>query len=143
MLFGKLRPYLAKAAAPGFDGVCSSEFLVLSPGPEIHGRFLLYSLLSPGFVNWITSFTYGTKMPRVHPEQIGIADFPFPPLDQQLAIVKRLDEKLALLERRVSIARSLIPCWLSNGDRRSPALSPIHWFEVAPGDDGTHIRTVV
>ncbi len=29
-LFGKLRPYLAKACNPAFDGLCSTEFLVLN-----------------------------------------------------------------------------------------------------------------
>src|SRR5437763_2122494 len=47
-LFGKLRPYLAKACNPDFDGLCSTELLVLQ-GVEFDCRALLYSLLSDGF----------------------------------------------------------------------------------------------
>ena len=31
VLFGKLRPYLAKVARPDYDGLCVGEFLVLRP----------------------------------------------------------------------------------------------------------------
>lgn len=31
VLFGKLRPYLAKVLVPDFGGVCSGEFLTLIP----------------------------------------------------------------------------------------------------------------
>jgi type I restriction enzyme S subunit len=62
VLFGKLRPYLAKGFVADKYGLCSGELLVLRP----HGmnRFYLhYLLLSPGFVGCVDSSTYGAKMP--------------------------------------------------------------------------------
>lgn len=32
LLYGKLRPYLAKIAAPGFQGICSTDIIPLLPG---------------------------------------------------------------------------------------------------------------
>ena len=42
VLFGKLRPYLAKVFLADFNGVCTSEFLVLRPSVAITARFLFY-----------------------------------------------------------------------------------------------------
>ena len=65
ILFGTLRPYLAKAVLADRDGQCSTEFLVLTP-VEYHGTYLLYLLLTPGFVSLVDSSTYGAKMPRAN-----------------------------------------------------------------------------
>ena len=41
LLFGKLRPYLAKSWLANFSGICSSEFLVLD-SKLVHPKFLKY-----------------------------------------------------------------------------------------------------
>src|SRR5690606_22983936 len=46
LLFGKLRPYLAKAVLPQFDGVAVGELLVLRQTKNDNPQFLLYLLLS-------------------------------------------------------------------------------------------------
>ena len=53
VLFGKLRPYLAKAAIPDFAGRCSSELLVLRP-EKLTREYLLYGCLSDAFI-WISA----------------------------------------------------------------------------------------
>src|SRR4051794_26719236 len=35
VLFGKLRPYLAKVARPDFSGICSTDILPIRPGPRL------------------------------------------------------------------------------------------------------------
>ena len=70
VLLGKLRPYLAKVARPDFNGVCTSEILPLRPSAELIQSFLMYCLLNAPYVGWLDSLTYGTKMPRVSPEQV-------------------------------------------------------------------------
>ncbi|MDN6602937.1 hypothetical protein, partial [Brevibacterium sp.] len=35
ILYGKLRPYLAKIATPDFSGVCSTDILPITPGKSI------------------------------------------------------------------------------------------------------------
>ena len=34
VLYGKLRPYLAKIACPDFSGICSTDILPILPGPK-------------------------------------------------------------------------------------------------------------
>ena len=62
-LFGKLRPYLAKACNPDFEGLCSTELLVFKSA-SFDRRLLLYLLLTDGFIKTVDSSTYGAKMPR-------------------------------------------------------------------------------
>ena len=89
-LFCKLRPYLAKACNVDFDGLCSAELLVLR-GKDFDRKFLLYQLLSHGFINLVDSSTYGSKMPRASWDFIGICELPAPPHDEQQAIANFLE----------------------------------------------------
>ncbi|NBZ94841.1 MAG: restriction endonuclease subunit S [Proteobacteria bacterium] len=116
VLFGKLRPYLAKVALPSFNGRCTSELLVLRP-EKLDGKYLRYFLSTPGFIDRVNSTTFGAQMPRANWESIGglhtlipedkgkaIASF----LDQQTSqideVIKATEESIALLqEERKSI----------------------------------------
>ena len=40
VLYGRLRPYLNKVYQPDFDGMCSSEFIVMSETSAVCGNFL-------------------------------------------------------------------------------------------------------
>ncbi|MFN3731085.1 restriction endonuclease subunit S [Comamonas testosteroni] len=106
-LFGKLRPYLAKACNVDFDGLCSSELLVLR-GKTYDRKFLLYQLLSHGFINLVDSSTYGSKMPRASWDFIGICELPLPPIDEQQTIARFLDAKTAQIDALVAQNRQLI-----------------------------------
>jgi type I restriction enzyme S subunit len=106
-LFGKLRPYLAKACNVDFEGLCSSELLVLR-GKTYDRKFLLYQLLSHGFINLVDSSTYGSKMPRASWDFIGICELPLPPVDEQQTIARFLDAKTAQIDALVAQKRQLI-----------------------------------
>jgi len=82
VLFGKLRPYLAKVILSDFAGRCTGEFLILK-GREYHPKFLQFLLLSDGFIKIVDSSTYGAKMPRAEWEFIGNMKLPIPPLNVQ------------------------------------------------------------
>lgn len=101
VLFGKLRPYLAKAHHAGKDGVCSTELLVLKPRPDIHPRFLLYSMLSPYFIGQVDASTFGAKMPRANWEFIGSMKLPVPFLETQRLIADYLDRETARIDALV------------------------------------------
>jgi len=70
VLFGKLRPYLAKAYAAESDGVCTGELLVLRPKALLQ-CFLRDYLLNPSLISVVDSSTYGAKMPRANWDFIG------------------------------------------------------------------------
>jgi type I restriction enzyme S subunit len=93
VLFGKLRPYLAKAIHAGMDGVCTTELLVLKPQPDLHPRFLLYTVLSPEFVGQVDASTFGAKMPRANWDFVGSMKVPVPSFDIQRFIVDYLDRE--------------------------------------------------
>ncbi len=97
VLFGKLRPYLAKAWIATFSGFCSSEFLVLIKH-ELEPRFLLYSVLNPQFVDMVNSSTFGSKMPRADWNFIGNLNQCLPSENQQTAIANFLDRETARID---------------------------------------------
>ena len=101
ILFGKLRPYLAKCIIAPFDGVCSSELLVLR-GFIGDSRFLNLSLLSSKLIYHINSSTYGAKMPRANWTFIGNSLFPYPPIAEQQQIVAHLNERMAKIDNIIA-----------------------------------------
>ncbi len=108
VLFGKLRPYLAKVARPDFDGVCTSEILPLRPAAECSQSYLMYELLNAPYIHWLDSLTYGTKMPRVSPEQVAVSFVSVPPLPEQRAIAAFLDRETARIDALVAKKERLI-----------------------------------
>jgi len=101
VLFGKLRPYLAKVYVPDRDGVCSGEFLVLRCF-EGYIPFLKYFLLSYDFIMLVNASTYGAKMPRACWDFIGNCVIHVPPLKEQQVIATRLDQQCARIEKIIS-----------------------------------------
>ncbi|ELD5174457.1 restriction endonuclease subunit S [Campylobacter upsaliensis] len=97
ILFGKLRPYLAKVFLADREGVCVSEFLVLTPKKQC-GNFLKFLMLSPLFISVVDGSTYGSKMPRASWEFIGNLKIPLPPLKEQKEIAAFLDSKVAQID---------------------------------------------
>lgn len=98
ILFGKLRPYLAKVVLVDFEGVCTTEALILRPKIDVDAKFLSRLLLSTGLIDLVNSYTYGTKMPRANPTQIGDIAVPLPPLHEQKAIVAFLDREVLKID---------------------------------------------
>src|SRR2546421_2028761 len=108
VLFGKLRPYLAKVVYVDFSGVCTTELLVLQPNAIVNGKFLFYRLLSEDFIKLVNSLTYGTRMPRVSSEQIGNLPVSLPPLAEQRAIAAFLDHETDRINNLIAKKEQLI-----------------------------------
>lgn len=101
ILFGKLRPYLAKAFKAKDSGRCSSEFWVMKP-TGIEGKYLLYYVLSHGFISDVDHSTFGVKMPRAEWDYAGNEKIPFPPQEEQFRIVTYLDAKCAEIDALIA-----------------------------------------
>ena len=109
VLFGKLRPYLAKVICPKRNGVCVGEFLVLRPhDAHLLPRYLEQLLRSKPAIDAIDSSTFGAKMPRADWQFIGDLPFPLPPLPEQTAIVRYFDYVDRRIRRYVNTKRKLI-----------------------------------
>lgn len=86
VLYGKLRPYLAKSWIADFAGICSSEFLVLR-SKKVGAKFLTYYTLIPEFINQVNSSTYGAKMPRASADFINDMKILLPSIQEQEKII--------------------------------------------------------
>ena len=103
VLFGKLRPYLAKVFSTDCDGVCSGEFLTLIPKTnKVASKYLFYKLISKDFIKAVDDSTYGAKMPRANWQSIGNLMITYPSLDKQSKIVASLDSKLEVFELSIN-----------------------------------------
>jgi type I restriction enzyme S subunit len=113
VLFGKLRPYLAKVTRAVCAGVCVSEFLVLRSRQELVLPDYLEQLLRcKRVIDLINSSTAGAKMPRADWSFIGNVRLPIPRKDEQKAILshiwretKDLDETIARAEEEIKLIR--------------------------------------
>ena len=109
VLFGKLRPYLAKVTSPNYNGVCVSEFFVLrSRSDGFMSKYLEYLLLSRPIIDAINSATYGAKMPRADWQFMGGMKQPVPPLTEQTNIAAFLDRETTKIDALVSRKERLI-----------------------------------
>lgn len=108
VLFGKLRPYLAKVYLADIHGLCSSEFIVYDTSIKMLNRYFYKVLVSSNFIELVNASTYGAKMPRANSEFIGNQLIPLPPLTEQEAIAQFLDEKCARIDEAVRIKEKQI-----------------------------------
>lgn len=144
VLFGKLRPYLAKAWIAEFSGRCSTEILPLEP-TKFDAEFLLYVLLSKGFIDTVDQSTFGSKMPRADWDFIGNVSIPCPDGQTQRAtssllrsatqdIDALIEAKQKLLDLLAEKRRTLVAEAVMRGLDRSAPLrhSGIDWLGDIP-----------
>lgn len=108
VLFGKLRPYLAKVHLAQQDGLISSEALVLRSKDELLAEFLKYYMLSRDFINIVDSSTYGSKMPRASWDFIGNLPVLLPEVEEQQTIARFLDFKTAQIDALIAKKQALL-----------------------------------
>ena len=109
ILFGKLRPYLAKVARLGGDGLCVGEFLVLRPrSGNVDGAYVEHLLRSKPIIDAVNSSTFGAKMPRADWRFIGGMPLGRPPFPEQAAIVRFLDHAERRIRRYIRAKQKLI-----------------------------------
>jgi len=108
ILFGKLRPYLAKVLLAEAPGVATTEALVVRPDNQVLASFLKYYMLSRDFIDVVNGSTYGSKMPRANWEFIGNLSLLIPSIKEQQAISRFLDKKAAQIDRLIEKKQALL-----------------------------------
>ena len=101
ILFGKLRPYLAKVYLAERAGQAVGDLWVLRALPKMHPSFAAYQLREPGLIDLINSSTIGAKMPRAEWATVGSMSVPTPPLENQVEIAEFLDDETARIDRLI------------------------------------------
>jgi type I restriction enzyme S subunit len=108
VLFGKLRPYLAKVYFAECSGEAVGDIYVMRPVAEIDGRFARYQIVSREFIAIVNSSTFGTKMPRTNWEFVGGMKVATPPHAEQVHVAAFLDLETAKIDTLVAEQRRLI-----------------------------------
>lgn len=102
ILFGKLRPYLAKVYLCECKGIALGDIFVLRPKSGFDSRFLRYLLISDRFIKYVDSSTYGAKMPRTNWGFMGNICIAYPNLDEQKKIANYLDKQMQRFDSAIS-----------------------------------------
>ncbi|MUG34097.1 restriction endonuclease subunit S [Commensalibacter sp. ESL0382] len=108
ILFGKLRPYLAKVFLAHNNGEAVGDIYVLRPNSLIVPEFLKFLMISNKFIDYVNSSTNGTKMPRANWDFIGSIIFFLPQIDEQLSIVNEIFLKNEQIEITIIKQKRLI-----------------------------------
>ena len=101
VLFGKLRPYLAKVFRAKEHGICTGELLVLRP-KDVSQDYLFSYMLARDFIFIVDSSTYGAKMPRASWDFIGDLPVLLPSEAEQHAIAAFLDRETGRIDTLIA-----------------------------------------
>ena len=122
VLFGKLRPYLRKAAPAPFDGLCSTDILPLFGGEALDTRYLAQLAQSRQLQQHAVATSSGTKMPRTSWAHLGEFPFLLPSLPEQrkiAAILSSVDDAIektqAVIDQVQVVKRGLMQELLTRG----------------------------
>jgi type I restriction enzyme, S subunit len=100
VLYGKLRPYLAKIARPEFRGICSTDILPILPSKNLDRDYLTHFLRQPSMIDLATARSAGANLPRLSPKVLAEFQIPLPPIATQKHIAAILDQAEALRSAR-------------------------------------------
>ena len=81
ILFGKLRPYFHKVGLAPFEGVCSTDILVIKPKHSDWLGLVMSHVSSDDFVRYTDARSAGTKMPRTNWDDMADYQIVIPPAE--------------------------------------------------------------
>lgn len=108
VLYGKLRPYLDKAALAEWNGVCSTDILTLEPHQDsVDSAYLSFLLHTSEFLAHAVATTSGVNHPRTSWASLASFSHPIPSLPEQRAIATVLAKIQAAVEVQDKIVATL------------------------------------
>lgn len=108
VLFGKLRPYLAKSWLVDKPCFASTELLGLRPRETTDSRWLAYVLASTPLIDWAIASSDGSKMPRTSWEKLGEYELSVPSLESQRELANHLDHDTARIDALLEAKRRMV-----------------------------------
>ena len=114
-------PALVRETAPNL--LCGYHLAILRPKPQVDGKYLFYALKTREAQQQFHAYANGVTRFGLRKADIGLVEFPLPPLEEQRAIARvlgALDDKIEL-NRRMSetlegMARALFRSWFVDFD---------------------------
>lgn len=98
ILYGKLRPYLDKAAIAPFDGMSSTDILIFTGKKEVQNDFLIHFFHTEKLIDFAKSTTTGVQHPRTSWSSLKKLKLALPPKHERKLIAQTLN----LLENKLS-----------------------------------------
>jgi len=117
ILYGKLRPYLDKCVLADFEGICSTDILVIVAKTNVGKKFLSYLMHNIRFIEYSTSTMAGVNHPRTSWSLLKNFLIPLPPLPIQQKIAEILsvvDKKIEAEENKKKSLEDLFKTLLNN-----------------------------
>jgi type I restriction enzyme S subunit len=108
ILFGKLRPYLAKVLLAKTAGEAVGDFHVMRPTKGTDSHFAQYQILNRAFIAIVDGSTFGAKMPRVSWDFLSGLVLTVPPTPEQRTIATFLDRETAKIDELIAEQKNLI-----------------------------------
>ena len=110
ILYGKLRPYLDKAVLAEWEGICSTDVLVVVPDEGVFAPFLVFAVHTKSFHDHAVATTTGVNHPRTSWKALSRYVLPLPPVPEQRVITRLLrtvQEAIEATERVITAAKEL------------------------------------
>lgn len=102
LIYSTIRPYLLNVAIVDrnfeFETIASTAFAVIHPWKGVSTRFLYLYLRSLFFVKYVENVQTGMAYPAISDEKFYSGVIPLPPAEEQLRIVAKVDELMALCD---------------------------------------------
>ena len=102
ILFGKLRPYLAKVLYADFSGSAVGDIYVFRPTERVDSSFGFYRSTAESFIHKVNGSTFGAKMPRASWDFIGNLKIAIPKSGEQKQIVRYIEKETARIDALIS-----------------------------------------
>jgi type I restriction enzyme S subunit len=97
ILYGKLRPYLDKGVLVDFEGICSTDIIVIKTKEDLNETLLSYLVHISDFREYATKTMTGVNHPRTSWRTLSQFSIPLPPLPTQqkiASILSAVDKKI-------------------------------------------------
>ncbi len=140
ILFGKRRCYQKKAAVANFEGICSSDIIVMDMIPKkIIPGLLPFIIQSDAFFDWAEKTSSGSLSPRTKWKSLVEFEFPLPPIKRQkeiLEVLEKLEEGISRSESAFDSAKILRKAIRSNflfKGCTTKKTEKTHWGDVPKG----------
>lgn len=110
IIYSKIRPYLKKVVLVDFPALCSADAYPLTPRSDVHGPFMLYTLLGEQFTDFATSVSMRSGIPKINRSELSEFVIDVPGHLEQRAIAQVLadtDNEIEALNHRLTKAKSV------------------------------------
>jgi len=108
--YNMMRMWQGAVGVAPVDGLISPAYIVARPMPETQARYFTQLFCTDAYKNVVNIFSRGivSDRNRLYWEDFKQIPSPFPPLDEQAAIVRYLDHANGKIERAIRAKRKLI-----------------------------------